>query len=327
MPAFSPNCEAFTEYDAQSEWCITIGNFDGFHLGHQFLVQQTLHQAQKNSCLAALVTFSPHPKTVLLTNTPFYPIYDQQTKVELARASGLNAVFTFTFTPDFATLSPAEFLKTLFKHLNIRHVVVGYDFCFGAKRSGSIASLKQMAGGIGIQQINPKKLRQTTLSSTMIRRLLFEQDFAQVKKLLGRCWHFNGTVQSGQKLGTKLGFPTANTLPTIGLPLPNGVYLAYAKLNGQHYRGVMNFGTRPTVQPTDPQLEPTRIAEIHLLFGFNQEIPDQAQIRIFPCKNLRPEKKFESLEQLKAQIHKDVQLATSLWQADPWHAEWLSIKK
>lgn len=298
----------FNSTTLAGEWVITIGNFDGYHLGHQALVNQVLADKEKLNAKGGVVTFNPHPKEVLQPHVPFRYIYNNNRKLFFLEQSGLDACFIIPFNLEFASLSAGEFLHNLFTFANIKKIIVGYDFNFGKAREGSASLMAQKAesNGIEFQQLDPVRINDYTVSSTMIRRLLFEGDFRTVKTFLGREWSVTGAVTEGRKLGNTIGFPTMNLEPKVLLPLKKGVFTCHAEIDGIRYNGVCNVGVNPTFDGK------TMKVETHV-FDFNADTYGQV-ISVFPVKFLREEKRFNSVEELKDQIQKDVNLSLELFE-------------
>jgi len=293
----------FRSDSLEGDWVITIGNFDGCHLGHQRLVEQVLNDSKKLNSKSGVLTCDPHPKKVLQSQIPFRHIYDQATKCAILEKSGLDACFIIPFTTKFAKMESTVFLENLFEFVNLKKIVVGYDFNFGKAREGSARLMEQEAQKRGIEflQMPAVQIEGLTVSSTMIRRLLFEGDFDNVSRFLGRPWAINGTVREGKKLGHTLGFPTINLEPEVLLPLRKGVYTCRVALGKREINGVCNVGINPTFDGT------TLKVETHL-FDFNEQLYGKA-VSVIPQAFLRDETKFESIEALKKQIDRDVKTA------------------
>ena len=288
-------------------WVITIGNFDGFHLGHQALVRQVLKDKKSFDAKSGVLTFEPHPKQVLQSKIPFRQIYDNDTKWKFMKESGLDSCFIIPFTSKFAAISSTEFIEKLFNFANLKKIVVGYDFNFGRSREGSATLLKSEAKKkrIDFLQMPAVQVDEITVSSTMIRRLLFEGDFAKVEKFLGRAWSINGIVMEGNKLGHNLGFPTVNIEPFFSLPLRNGVFACQLDLDGEIWNGVSNIGVKPTFGGERVKVEMN-------IFEFDRNIYGRF-VRVYPQKFIRDEIKFNSVEDLKHQIKKDTEIARDFY--------------
>lgn len=289
-------------------WVITIGNFDGYHLGHQALVKQVLKDKIALNARGGVVTFDPHPKKVLQAQIPFRQIYSNETKWRFLEHSGLDACFVIPFTTEFAALSSQDFLNELFGFVSLKKIIVGYDFNFGKAREGSASFMAQEAekNGIAFQQLDAIQIGEITVSSTMIRRLLFEGDFKNVERYLGRQWSIGGIVQKGKRIGNTIGFPTMNLEPTVLLPLKKGVFCCQVSYKGKRYDGVCNVGVNPTFNGK------TLKVETHL-FDFREDTYGES-IEVFPLKFLREEKRFNSVEELIGQIRKDVDISQQFFQ-------------
>ncbi|MDH5561692.1 MAG: bifunctional riboflavin kinase/FAD synthetase [Deltaproteobacteria bacterium] len=289
----------FKESSLKGEWIIIIGNFDGFHLGHQALFELLLKEKKRLKANTGILTFDPHPKKFLQPKVPFYQIYEDAYKCLLFEQAGIDSCFVISFTRQFANLGPSEFIDKLFRFIRLKKIIVGYDFNFGKSRQGSVALLRQETESRGIEFFlkDPVQIDGITVSSTMIRRLLFEGDFNAAAKFLGRTWFIEGQVQKGQGLGRQIGFATINLEPKVLYPIRNGVYICEVELEGQRHPAVCNIGVKPTFQ------EKKYLVEAHL-FNFSRTLYDKT-VRIFPLKFIRDELPFENISQLTAQIQKD----------------------
>lgn len=303
----------FKSNSRDGDWVITIGNFDGYHLGHQALVNQVLIDKEQSGAKGGVVTFEPHPKQVLQSQIPFRHIYSNETKWRFLEQSGLDACFVIPFTKAFAAKSPTEFLEELFNLVSLKKIIVGYDFNFGKAREGSASFMAQEAEkrGIAFQQLPAIQIGEITVSSTMIRRLLFEGDFKNVERYLGRQWSVSGKVQKGKRIGNTIGFPTMNLEPDVLLPLKKGVFCCQVEIRGECFDGVCNVGVNPTFNGK------TLKVEAHL-FDFDEEIYGET-ISIYPVKFLREEKRFNSVEELITQIKKDVDVSRQYFKGSDSH--------
>lgn len=292
--------KGFRSNKIEGEWVVTIGNFDGYHLGHQALVKRVLFDRDRLGVKGGVLTFNPHPKILLQPNVPFRNLYDDQSKWSSLRDAGLDACILISFTREFSRLSPLEFIEKLFNTMDIVKIVVGYDFNFGKSREGSAVLMRDEAQkrGIEFEHLAPVKIKGLTVSSTMIRRLIFEGEFEVVKEFLGRAWSINGRVIKGQQLGRKLGFPTLNMEPQILLPIKEGVYAVEIKIKDKTFQGISNVGYRPTLKGQQFRVE------THV-FDLDRDIYGE-HVSVYPVTFMRDEIKFESLETLKARIEKDV---------------------
>lgn len=301
--------KSFKNDSLEGDWVITIGNFDGYHLGHQALVNQVLTDKELLKAKGGVVTFDPHPKKVLQSQIPFRHLYSNETKWKFLEHSGLDACFVIPFTPEFAAQSSQEFLSQLFNFVRLKKIIVGYDFNFGKAREGSASFMAQEAEkqDIAFQQLDAVRIGDITVSSTMIRRLLFEGDFKNVERYLGRQWSVSGIVQKGKKIGNTIGFPTMNLEPDVLLPLKKGVFSCQVEIKGVRYDGVCNVGVNPTFNGK------TLKVEAHL-FDFKEDVYGE-QITVYPLKFLREEKRFNSVEELIKQIQNDVDVSKRFFEA------------
>ncbi len=283
--------------------CLAIGVFDGVHLGHQQIIRQTISDAKQHEGIALVVTFDRHPNVIVAPDRVPPLIYSPPQKARAIEALGADALLVIHFDKSFSEQSGEEFIRGLTRDLGkIQSVCVGADFVFGHKRSGNVTLLKKLGGELGFQVhgLAAVALDGETVSSTRIREAIRAGDFDAAGQMLGRSYAIAGLVVRGDQLGHKLGFPTAN-LDTTGLLLPaNGVYAAHATVGGQTHRAVLNIGRRPTVQNPTPEVR----VEVHLL-DFSSELYGQ-ELEITFAGKLRDEQKFPSLDDLKAQIARDI---------------------
>lgn len=288
------------------DWVIIIGNFDGFHLGHQALIKQLLIDSQQLKAKSAVLTFDPHPKKVLQPQVPFYQIYDNESKCRFLDEAGLDSCFVIPFTIEFSSLGPDEFINKLFSFINLKKILVGYDFNFGKGRQGSAVQIKKEAEmrGIAFEQSKPVKAGGITISSTMIRRLLFEGDFKMVQKLLGREWMISGTVVHDQGRGKELGFPTINLNPALLYPLRFGVYACMVEVDGKRFKAIGNFGLRPTFGWGSFTIEAHILDDVNDLYN--------KRVGIIPVNFIRDEVAFQNTHELTSQIKKDIGIAQEI---------------
>lgn len=282
---------------------ITVGSFDGVHLGHMEMLKQLIEFAKKRNGESVVFTFSPHPIRVLNPDKNFVLLTTIEEKTELFRKAGIDHLVIFPFSKEFAKLSYTEFVSSiLIDKLKMQSFLVGYDNKIGRNREGNYDELVKLSKqyGFEIQQQKQLSINENDLSSTNIRQLLNNGKLLEASKLLGYPYLISGKVVHGQHLGNKLGFPTANILPSENKFVPaNGVYAITVKYKKEDYLGMMNIGTRPTIE--DNALEPT--IEAHL-FDFDGTLYDE-WIQISIVRKLRNEHKFESIDALRAQLKKD----------------------
>ncbi len=283
-----------------------IGVFDGVHLGHQAVISTSAKAARAAGGTPVVITFDPHPVKVLRPENAPHLLTATQHKIALIRGLGVEHLLVVHFDREFAQTPPEEFVRQLVEHAQpLRQICVGHEWSFGKNRAGNLALLKKLGAEhdfevIGIQ---PVAVNGAVVSSTSIRAAVEQGDFAKATEMLGREYTILGTVKKGAQLGRELGFPTANLSAHSEQFPPNGVYAAEAILGGRTMRGVVNLGYRPTIEAAKPE----RLLELHL-FELHEEIyGEDVEVRF--VRYLRAEQKFSSLDELKAQIARDVEAA------------------
>jgi riboflavin kinase/FMN adenylyltransferase len=285
---------------------LAIGVFDGVHLGHQAVITTSAQHARDAGGTPVVVTFDPHPAKVLRPQDAPHLLTATQHKIALIRDLGVRHLLVIRFDRDFAATPPEEFVRRLVAAANpLREICVGHEWSFGKNRAGNLALLQQLGAKyhFDVIGIKPVTVSGTVVSSTAIRAAVEAGDFARATEMLGRDYTILGTVTKGAQLGHKLGFPTANLSAHSEQFPPNGVYATEAKLDGATLRGVANLGVRPTIESEKPE----RVLEVHL-FDLDRDIyGEDVELRFL--RYLRPEQKFANIDELKAQIARDVQEA------------------
>lgn len=281
-----------------------IGFFDGVHLGHQQVIAQTIADARQVDGLSLVVTFDRHPAEVVAPGKQPPLIYTTEQRVEAIRALGVDALLLLPFDEALSRLSGETFIRQLIADLgDIESICVGSNFVFGHQRSGNVELLQRMGTELHfkVHGLSAVASGDAAVSSTRIRETIRQGDLAHVSALLGREYVLAGVIISGDQVGRKLGFPTANIAVQGRIVPAYGVYAARVKVKGQVYPAALNIGLRPTLRLPAPQLH----VEAHLL-GFSGDIyGEQAEVTF--VSKLRDERKFASLEELKTQIALDVQ--------------------
>jgi riboflavin kinase/FMN adenylyltransferase len=286
---------------------LTIGVFDGVHLGHKYLISKLKELALKQGLASGVVTFRQHPQEVLFPQTKLPFLTNITQRVNLLKNEGVDAVIPLSFTPELARLSAREFIKLLQKYLRMQGVVIGPDFALGRNREGDSENLSRLGQemGFGVTVVPPLIIDGEVVSSTAIRKALARGDMEQAQKLVGRPFRLEGRVVTGSGRGLKLGFPTANLQiePEQALP-PDGVYASQAHLNKKSYASVTNIGKRPTFNNNE------RLVEVYL-FDYGSELYGR-ELEVDILKRLRGEKKFQNAEELRKQIARDVKQGRAL---------------
>ena len=272
---------------------VTIGNFDGVHLGHQALLTEVKKRAHDLKLESAVITFEPNPKDYFSQNKPQTRISSLREKIELFNEIKIDRVHIIKFNQEFSKVTANEFISVLIKKLKVKEIVVGEDFCFARGREGSIKQLSASSMKLNIK--NKILMDGKRISSTLIRNLLANDKLDQANKYIGRPYSISGKVVHGEKRGRKIGFPTANIHMRHNRPPLKGVFA----VKFQNHFGVANLGIRPSIKG-EKKLQ----LEVHLL-NFSSDLYGQHVSVIF-LKKLRDEKKFKSLDELKEQIKLDV---------------------
>ena len=290
---------------------ITIGNFDGVHLGHQALFHEVIEKADAINGTSVVMTFEPHPVRVLKQNGHLALITIYEQKVELIESSGVDVLICVPFTKGFATISAKEFVQdVLLKSIGMKAIIVGKDYTFGKNREGDIDLLKTYAKDLGFDVIvadwiQASKNLPDRISSTRTRELIMEGKVDEAQKLLGRYYQVRGKVITGRNRGGKLlGFPTANITLQNELCPKNGIYAVTVEYSGKIYQGVANIGFSPTF---DDHIFSVEV----LILDFNENIYGQ-KIRVNFVQRIRGEKKFSNIPELSDQIKKDIVRARNI---------------
>jgi len=286
----------------ERETALTIGVFDGVHLGHQRLIEKLRQKATKDNLISGVVTFRNHPRLVLSPHARLTYLTSLPERIGLLRSLGVELIVTLSFTPEVAQLGAREFVALLRRYLKMRALVIGPDFALGRGREGNVASLQALGKELNfsVDVVSPRTWRGAVVSSTAIRQALSQGDMRKASELLGRRFRLGGEVVTGDKRGRALGFPTANIVPDSDKTLPaDGVYVTLAFLGQKVYRSVTNIGVRPTFDGGQ------RLIEVHLLNFEDGDLYGQ-ELQIELVERLRGEIRFASVEELKAQMANDV---------------------
>ena len=295
----------------QRETVVSIGVFDGVHAGHRHLLGRLRRRAEEGSLLSAVVTFIPHPQSVLQPDSQLPWLSDIDDRVRSIQSLGVDLVVVITFTLEVARLSAREFLSLLNEHLRMRGLVVGPDFALGRGREGDIDSVRALASemGLSVEVIAPHTTDGEVVSSTLIRRALADGDTRKVESLMGRRFQIAGKVIVGDRRGQTLGFPTANLSIRPQQALPgNGIYATITHIEGGRYPSVTSVGTRPTFGDGEKTVETYVLNYREDLYG--------REIRVEFVQKLRDEKRFASAEELRRQIERDVRAAEAILAGD-----------
>jgi riboflavin kinase/FMN adenylyltransferase len=286
---------------------VTIGAFDGLHIGHQELIGGLVRHARETDRLSAVVTFHPHPRSVLRPWLGPKVLTTPGDKAVLLERMGLDILVLLSFTPAMARTPAAEFVGMLHKHLHMVELWVGKGFALGRKREGDVRALQQMGAewGFEVRVVRPIGSGGRIISSTRVRELLAAGRVAEARKLLGRPYSLTGEVVGGDRRGRCLGFPTANLAVRIERAVPpDGVYAVYANIGDERWPAVANIGERPSFRTGQ------RAIEVHII-GYRGDLYGQ-DLAVEFVERLRPEHRYEDVCELVRQIGRDVDEARRL---------------
>ena len=285
---------------------LTIGNFDGVHIGHRQLLKKIKNDCQSKNLLFVVVTFVPHPQKILQPDKERFLINSYEQRRTLLKSLGVDILVEMKFTRDFSTLKGEDFLSQyLLSYPNLKDFYLGYDFAFGANKEGDYDLVKSICHPRGVDvEIQPKyEFQGQVVSSSLIRERLLSGKIDEVKDILERPFHLEGVVVKGEGRGKKIGFPTANIQVSQDLLVPQkGVYVTRTIYNGMTFKSITNIGNNPTFKDTNM---------IHIetnLFDFDTDIYGEL-LDIQFLHKIRDEKKFPTVNDLIGQIKSDVEFA------------------
>jgi len=289
---------------------LALGNFDGLHRGHMKIIERVRRVASERGAAAVAMTFDPHPPRVVRPDKAPPLLMTKTQRLEALERAGVDGVAVVRFTPELSRWDPETFVRTvLVEWLHVAEVWVGANFLFGHDRAGNFSSLRGLGSRYGFraEKIDPVRYKDFVVSSTRIRRLISEGRVDEASALLGHPYTVDGTVVEGSHRGRDLGFPTANLATGNELIPPHGVYATTVRLDGVIYPSITNVGIRPTFDD-----EPRTVIETHLL-DVECDLYGR-MLRLGFVQRLRDERRFESVDLLKAQVGADVQKARTLFE-------------
>lgn len=299
--------ENFLRSDSATPLALSIGMFDGVHLGHQSIIHRLNTIAQSKNLESAILTFWPHPRKVFNPNDDLKLLNTIDEKKYLLQKNGLQHLFLKEFDEDFRNLTGEEFVRQiLVEQLKVKHLIVGYDHTFGKNRSGDFSLLKKMGPELGfeVEQVEAVNYKDLNISSTQIRNALVKGDILSANKMLGYHYSVSGEVIHGQKIGRTIGYPTANIQVDPMKLLPkNGAYIVDVFVKEQHFKGMLSIGTNPTVEGK------LKTVEVYIL-DFKDDLYGK-EISVNFRDFLHDEIKFESLEQLIIRLDEDKELTSN----------------
>jgi riboflavin kinase/FMN adenylyltransferase len=290
--------------------CLAIGVFDGVHLGHQQVIRQALSDAANEEAASVMITFDRHPASVIAPERAPKLIYPLQKKLEVISSFEPDGTLVIHFDENFSKQSAEDFIHSLARDFKkIQSICVGSSFTFGHKRGGNVDLLRTLGTKLGfrVHGLAAVALDGEVVSSTRIRETLRKGEMDEATQMLGRPYSLSGTVVEGDKIGRTMGFPTANVdVAALVIP-PPGVYAVHVRHKQQSLRGAVNIGFRPTVNQQAPKLQ----VEVHIL-DFSGNLYGETIELVFAQK-LRDEKKFANVDELRAQIERDIHQARRLF--------------
>jgi riboflavin kinase/FMN adenylyltransferase len=291
------------DYKLLSNSVVTIGTFDGVHVGHKKIIKRLVQIAEKENLQAIVLTFFPHPRMVVQKDTTIKMLNTIDEKNNLMETEGVDHLVVKKFTKEFSRLSAQDYVRDiLVDTLHVKHIIIGYDHHFGRNRTANINDLKAFGEiyGFKVTEISAQEIDEVTVSSTKIRKALLDGDIKTANTFLGYNFMLTGIVIKGKGLGKQLKFPTANISIKESYKLipKNGVYVVKAKIEDAVVFGMMNIGTNPTVNGKVQSIE------VHF-FDFSKDIYG-LQLEVEILERLRDEQKFGSLDDLKDQLAKDL---------------------
>lgn len=293
---------SISSFSSNKKTILTIGTFDGLHIGHQKIIRKIVQLANEENCNSLVLSFFPHPRMVLQQDNSIKLLNTSNEKEKLFDELGVDHLIIHPFDQEFSRITAKDFVKKiLVDQLHCKKIVIGYDHRFGQNRTADINDLIAFGNEFGfeVEQISAEEINAITVSSTKIRNAITEGKIEIANNYLGYCYNFTGKVVKGKQLGRTIGFPTANIAidETYKLLPKSGVYIVSTFINSKKHFGMMNIGTRPTINGENQTVEV-------FIIDFNQEIYNTF-ITIEVLHFIRDEQKFDSLDALKNQIEND----------------------
>ena len=294
--------KSIDDYNESKSSVVTIGTFDGIHKGHQKIFNKVINASKQNNLSSVVLTFFPHPRIILNKYNDIKMIDTLDEKIEHLEKIGIDNLIIHPFDKKFSLLSADQFIKDyLVEKLKLKHIIIGYDHRFGKGREASVTDLKEYSSDFNfiVDEIDAQEIEKITISSTKIRNSINQGDLETTKKYLGRFFSLTGKVIKGDGLGKQIDYPTANILIEEDYKIipKDGVYYIRTTIDNKLYNGMMNIGHRPTIGNKAKSIEVN-------LFNFDMDIYDKV-ISVDVVVKIRDEKKFSSINALKAQLAKD----------------------
>lgn len=303
--------QSISNFDQKQPTAVTIGTFDGVHIGHKKILELLINNAKVSNLTATVLTFFPHPRMVLQQDSGIKLLNTIEEKTKILKNIGLDCLIIHPFTREFSRLSATEFVRDiLVNSLKTKKIIIGYDHRFGRNRNANINDLITFGNTFDfeVEEISAQEINDISVSSTKIRKALEEGNITIANRYLGYEYMLTGTVKRGKGLGRQLGFPTANLYIEEDYKLvpKNGVYIVKSYIDNTLVYGMMNIGLNPTVNTSTVE----KNIEIHF-FDFEQDLYYQ-KIQIDIIERIRDEQKFDSVTALKVQLEKDKETALDI---------------
>lgn len=286
--------------------CLTIGNFDGLHLGHQALIDRTRQSAAEKNLDFAVMTFWPHPRTVLAPQKPHFPLMDREERLRLLQAMKLPLLFELPFDNALASQSARDFVEKSLMPLGLSHLVIGHDFSMGRGREGTAEALRKLGAELSfsLERISPVTVDGVPVSSSRLREAIARGDVEMARAMLGRNYSIQGKIEHGDARGRELGFPTANLGEIHSLLPGHGIYACLAHVKGKILPAAVSIGTNPTFNGQKTTVESFLLEDGEDLYGEDMRLEFVAR--------LRDQRKFASAAELTRQIGQDVAKAREI---------------
>lgn len=303
--------EGIDSYRSSVPACVTIGTFDGVHIGHRKLLATLVAIARRECLRSVVITFDPHPRQVLSPGAEVRFVLTREEKVEMFASLGVDVLVIHPFSKEFAAISAKDFLvRVLHEKMKMSHLVKGFNNHFGCDRLSDVGYIRALGGqyGFAVTQVGAECCDGVSASSTLVRRLIAEGNMEETSKILGYKFFVEGTVVHGRMLGRTIGFPTANIdVGDHSKILPRtGAYVAYVAVLGNDYPAILNIGSNPTVNGDNNKV----FLEVHII-GFNADIYG-AKLRAYILHRIRNEVTFGSIDELRVQLARDKEVALSV---------------
>lgn len=305
--------EDLSEIEKDKNTILTLGTFDGIHLGHKALFKEVLRKTEEANGRSFVLTFYPHPKKVVTDGYEVKSLSTRKEKAEILEKLGIGNFFIIEFTKEFSRQTAEEFLiKYVIESIGLKEIIIGYDHHFGKGRGGDERTLREMGEefNFNVTVIPQVEVNGDTVSSTKVRKALMEGNIEKAKDYLGRYYSFSGVVVEGDKRGRELGFPTANIkLDEEDKLLPKiGIYAVEFSVDGMTHKGLLSIGKRPTFYDAG------KIVPEVYIYNFNEDIYGKF-VSVKILKRIRGEEKFNSAEELIAQMNKDKQAGLEIFES------------